>query len=159
MATLRLSEQTGLSNWGCCSLSEGSVPRPFDDSIGSSIQGFGQVSPDGHWLTYAVSETGQGWDIYVQSFPMPGRGKWRVSRDWGASPRWSRDGREIFYYAKDGRLMAVPVISRGPGLAFGRAAPLFEAALSAAQLRRSRSNSSTTSRAMGDSCSTCPSNM
>jgi Tol biopolymer transport system component len=114
---------------GLLQFPEGKVSRPFDDSTGSSIQGFGQVSPDGRWLTYAVSETGEDWDIYVQSFPMAGRGKWRVSGDWGASPRWSRDGREIFYYARDGRLMAVRVINRGPGLEFGRAAPLFEAAL------------------------------
>jgi Tol biopolymer transport system component len=114
---------------GLLSFSEGSIPRLFDDSLKSSIQGFGQVSPDGHWLTYAASERGTAWDVFVQSFPTPGRGKWQVSRDRGASPRWSRDGREIFYYGIDGRLMAVSVVNRGSGLEFGTAAPLFKASL------------------------------
>ena len=76
----------------------------------------------------------------------------------GCEPRWSRDGREIFYYAMDGRLMAVPVHGLGSGLEFGTAAPLFEASLLGPG-PRFLSSGSTTSRAMGDSCSTCPSNL
>jgi hypothetical protein len=99
--------------------------------MNSSIQAFGQVSPNGHWLTYAASEKGTGdtWDVFVQSFPMPSQFKSKVSKDRGASPRWSHDGSEIFYYGIDGRLMAVPVVSRGSGLEFGAIAPLFEASL------------------------------
>jgi len=116
---------------GILPLSDGSVPRLFDDSTKSSIQAFGQVSPDGHWLTYGESEVGTGdtWDVFVQSFPVAGRGKWQVSRDRGASPRWSRNGREIFYYGIDGRLTAVPVVSRGSGLEFGTGSPLFQVSL------------------------------
>ena len=43
-------------------------------------------------------------------------------------PRWRRDGRELFYYASDGRLMAVPVRS-ATRLDVGAAVPLFEAHL------------------------------
>jgi len=32
-----------------------------------------------------------------------------VSRDGGEEPRWRRDGKELFYLAPDGRLMAVDV--------------------------------------------------
>jgi len=52
-----------------------------------------------------------------------------VAANWGASPRWSRDGREIFYYSKDGRLMTVAVTSSGTTLKLGSPVPLFEPAL------------------------------
>jgi Tol biopolymer transport system component len=114
-------------NLGLLPLVGGGSPRLFDES--RSGQGFGQVSPDGHWLAYASTEAGSGWDVYVQSFPLQGRGKWRISKDGGASPRWSRDGHEIFFYATDRRLMAVPVTSSGSGLEIGTAVSLFEASL------------------------------
>jgi eukaryotic-like serine/threonine-protein kinase len=43
-------------------------------------------------------------------------------------PRWRRDGRELFYYALDEQLMAVP-LSSSTGLDVGDAVPLFEAHL------------------------------
>jgi hypothetical protein len=43
-------------------------------------------------------------------------------------PRWGRDGRELFYYAFDGALMAVPFRSAAR-LDVGDAVPLFQAHL------------------------------
>jgi hypothetical protein len=40
--------------------------------------------------------------------------------------RWRGDGRELFYYAFDGRLMAVPIVG-STALDIGVAVPLFEA--------------------------------
>ena len=45
--------------------------------------------------------------MYVQPFPEADR-KWTVSTNGGTQPRWSRDGRELFYVEEDS-LMAVPV--------------------------------------------------
>jgi len=67
----------------------------------------GQFSPDAQWLAYASNESGR-YEIYIQPFPEPG-GKWQISTAGGSQPRWRRDGRELFYVASDGRLMAVPV--------------------------------------------------
>jgi hypothetical protein len=47
-------------------------------------------------------------DVYVQSFPVPS-GVVRVSSNGGVQPRWRRDGKELFYIAGDGKLMAVDV--------------------------------------------------
>ncbi len=91
------------------------------------LQQFSQVSPDGRWVTYASNESGR-YEIYVQSFPMPGGGKWQISNDGGMYPRWRRDGRELFYYALDGALMAVP-LGNGARLDVGTAVPLFQARL------------------------------
>ena len=94
------------------------------------VDGAGQVSPDGNWLAYESKETdGTAWDIYVQSLTVPGDEKWRVTTDWGANPRWSRDGREIFYHARDGRLMSVAVSGSAQTLKIERPVPLFEATL------------------------------
>jgi hypothetical protein len=60
----------------------------------------------------------------VQSFPNSGN-KYQVSHNGGIQPRWRRDGRELFYYAVDGQLMAVP-ITGDTALTFGAAVPLFK---------------------------------
>jgi Tol biopolymer transport system component len=57
----------------------------------------GEVSPDGQWVAYHVYDFPYGAAIYVQAFPGPGA-KVRVSTEGsGASPRWSRNGRELYY--------------------------------------------------------------
>lgn len=71
----------------------------------------GQISPDGNWVAYASTESGD-WEIYVNTFPTPG-GKWQVSRGGGTEPRWRGDGKEIFYIGPKSTLMAVPVNSAG----------------------------------------------
>jgi hypothetical protein len=76
------------------------------------------VSPDGRWLAFVSNETGR-YDVYVQPFPGPGP-KRLVSDDVGdpqRRPRWSADGRELFYFLGN-RLMSVSVAS-SPGLVIG----------------------------------------
>jgi len=76
-----------------------------------------QFSPDGKFVAYASSETGN-WEIYVSPFP-DFSSKWQVSRGGGEEPRW--DGKELFYLAPDGRLMVVNV---SPGATFEASAPV-----------------------------------
>ena len=65
-----------------------------------------QFSPDGRWMAYQSNESGQ-FEIYAQLFP---RGmRVRITPSGGAQVRWRDDGRELFYIALDGRLMAVPI--------------------------------------------------
>ena len=85
----------------------------------------GQLSPDGRWVAYQSNETGH-FEIYVQPFPGPGP-KSAVSRNGGAQVRWRRDGKELFYVALDGRLMAVPMrfASNGQSIEVGAPRVLF----------------------------------
>jgi Tol biopolymer transport system component/predicted Ser/Thr protein kinase len=83
----------------------------------------GQISPDGKWVAYASDESGA-WEIYVTSFP-GAAGKWQVSRGGGTEPRWRGDGKEIFYIAPSGMLMAVSVNGESV-FATGTPAPLFQ---------------------------------
>jgi Tol biopolymer transport system component len=99
----------------------GGEPTRFLTSNGSEMNG--QISPDGKWVAYASDESGA-WEIYVTSFP-GAAGKWQVSRGGGTEPRWRGDGKEIFYIAPNGMLMAVPVDAQN-NFATGTPAPLFQ---------------------------------
>ena len=59
---------------------------------------------------YASDESGRS-EIYIQPFPAPQNGgsKTPISRDGGIQPRWRRDGKELFYFSLDGKLMAADV--------------------------------------------------
>ena len=75
-------------------------------------------SPNGRWIAYMSNESGRQ-EVYVSPFPSGG-GRWQVSTGGGSGPRWSRDGRELFYLSAGGSLMAVPVTA---GAAFEKGAP------------------------------------
>jgi Tol biopolymer transport system component len=62
------------------------------------------LSPDGRWLAFSSMQTGEP-EIYVMDFPQ-GSQRVRVSTDGGFKPRWRRDGKELFYLAGDGSMMA-----------------------------------------------------
>ena len=98
--------------------------RPFLETAFNKTQA--QVSPDGRRIAYTSYESG-GDEVYVESFPVPGN-KRQVSVGGGVQPRWRRDGKELFYLATDGRLMATP-ISGGQTFTHGEAKPLFKTAV------------------------------
>jgi serine/threonine protein kinase/Tol biopolymer transport system component len=81
----------------------------------------GEFSPDGQYVTYDSDESGR-LEVYVR--PTDGNGKWQISAVGGSSPRWSRDGREIFYTQGES-LMAAPVSVGGGTLRPGTAVELF----------------------------------
>ena len=75
----------------------------------SSEEREAQFSPDGKWIAYQSNQSGR-FEIYVQPFPGPGTPlPISSSSNGGAQVRWRRDGKELFYIALDGGLMAVPV--------------------------------------------------
>jgi dipeptidyl aminopeptidase/acylaminoacyl peptidase len=68
---------------------------------------WGQFSPDGRWIAFQSNETGR-FEVYLRPFPGRG-GQILVSTSGGVYPRWSRDGKELYYLAPDARMMAVSV--------------------------------------------------
>jgi Tol biopolymer transport system component len=68
---------------------------------------FGQLSPDSRWMAYTSDESGHR-EVYVSPFPSA-ESKSNISVAGGQEPRWSGDGREIFFEAADGKLMAAMV--------------------------------------------------
>ena len=59
----------------------------------------GQLSP-GRTLMAYVSNERPGGEVFVTSDPPTGA-KWQVSLNGGHSPRWNRNGKELFYVAPD----------------------------------------------------------
>jgi len=96
--------------------------EPLAYLTGPGTQAQGQFSPDGRWVAYAADGSGRP-EVFVQSFPS-GDGKWQVSSRGGFQPRWRDDGRELYYVALDGTLMAVK-IEAGPGFRAGAPTALF----------------------------------
>ena len=78
-------------------------------------------SPDTRYVAYVSNESGRD-EVYVRPFPSGG-GKWQVSESGGTQPRWSRDGKEIFYVEHD-TLIAVSVNTK-PAFWVGSAERLF----------------------------------
>jgi Tol biopolymer transport system component len=62
------------------------------------------VSPDGRWIAYTCNESGQ-WEIYVAAFPSFSSRR-QASNAGGMAPVWRADGKELFYLAPDGKMMA-----------------------------------------------------
>src|SRR5262249_16028683 len=99
--------------------------KPFPVVQTSADEPDGQFSPDGKSIAFQSNESGR-YEIYIQPFPGPGP-KTLVSNSGGAQVRWRRDGKELFYVALDGRLMAVPIRISADGRAIepGVTIPLF----------------------------------
>ena len=87
-----------------------------------------QFSPDGQWMAYTSDQSGKR-EVYVRPFPRA-EGQWTISLAGGEQPRWRGDGKELFFEAADGKMMAVPVkASAGPKPTFEAGTPvaLFDA--------------------------------
>ena len=102
-------------------VSPGAKARPFLET--AATERHGQFSPDVKWVAYSSDETGVP-EVYVRRFP-EGEGKWQISSHGGAQPRWRRDGKELFYLAPDGRLMAADVTTGAATFAAGEPHALF----------------------------------
>ncbi len=74
-------------------------PYPFVRSPADEFGG--RFSPDGTRVAYVSDESGRR-QVYVRPFPGPGSVR-QVSQGGGSSPRWSRDGRSL-YFLSDGKL-------------------------------------------------------
>jgi dipeptidyl aminopeptidase/acylaminoacyl peptidase len=95
-------------------------PIPIAQTLSTEMNG--QFSPDGAWIAYESDESGR-FEIYVQPFGRQGSRE-RISVDGGSQARWRRDGRELYYIAPDGRLMAVPILRSSTDLRIDIGAPV-----------------------------------
>ena len=96
------------------------VKTPFEELNG-------QFSPDMRWVAYETNESGR-FEIVVQPFPVPTR-KWPVSTGGGIQPRWRADGKELYFVAPEGKLMAASITAAGATFSAETPVPLFPVAL------------------------------
>ena len=76
-------------------------------------------APSGRWIAYESDESGKK-EVYVRGFPASGA-QWQISSGGGFQPRFSHDGKELFYVSADRRIMAAPV--KTDGASFESSAP------------------------------------
>jgi eukaryotic-like serine/threonine-protein kinase len=98
------------------------APRPV--AATAAFEALARVSPNGRYVAYMSDESGR-FDIFVTTFPDP-EGRWQVSQGGGVEPRWSMDGKELFFFAPDNRLMAAEVKTEAGGFEVGAIRPLFQ---------------------------------
>jgi Tol biopolymer transport system component len=84
----------------------------------------GQFSPDTKWVAYETSESGRP-EIVVQGFPTASN-KWQVSNGGGTQPRWSHDGKELYFIGADSKLMAATIKISGSSFEPTTPVPLFQ---------------------------------
>jgi eukaryotic-like serine/threonine-protein kinase len=87
------------------------------------LEDHGKFSPDGRWIAYTSNASGRD-EVYVRQFPGAER-FFKISRDGGSGPRWRDDGRELFFLALDGMLMAAGIEKTAKGLEPTVPQPLF----------------------------------
>ena len=79
-----------------------------------------EFSPNGRWIAYTLGD-GQGGrhDVWVRPYPGPEPAV-RVSTGGGLRPRWSSDGKRVYFLSDAGKILAADV---EPGQTFRASAP------------------------------------
>jgi hypothetical protein len=92
--------------------------------LGSGTQRAPALSPDGRWLAYASDQSGRT-EVYVRAVSGDGVAR-QITTQGGGEPRWSRDGREIFFSSgRGGTQIAAVSVTFAPGLQIGPPRLLF----------------------------------
>lgn len=80
--------------------------QPFPVLQTPAVEADPALSPDGEWLAFQSSQSGRP-EVIVTRFPRdrnavsPSAPRWQVSTLGGSRPRWSGDGRALFYASLD----------------------------------------------------------
>jgi serine/threonine protein kinase len=119
-----LNPKTTFDIWALSMADRKPVPiarTPFEERDG-------QFSPDGKWIAYQSNESGR-FEAWVRPFPASGSDvkpdeRWQFTTGGATQVRWGHDGKEIFYVAPDGHLMAMPVSVEPGGRAVSHGAPV-----------------------------------
>ena len=95
---------TGFDIW-TMNIDDAKGARPFLNSRFDEYRP--ALSPDSHWIAYISEESGRD-EVYVQPYPGPGP-KWPISSDGAVGiPKWSKDGRTLYYRNGD-KLLEVDI--------------------------------------------------
>ena len=118
-------EETAWDLWYLKRKEDGSGFEPVPFLQTSFSERAAKFSPDGRFVAYSSDESGRN-DVYVRPFP-GAEGMWQVSGNGGTQPRWSKDGKELFYVERD-TLMTVAAATN-PSFTSGAVTRLFQDAI------------------------------
>jgi len=121
------SSQRGQAEFNAQEINLGPGLVPFHGS---------RISPDGNWVAYTSSETGQP-RLFVTSFPNTDKGKYQVSSQIGLQPLWNMVDNELYFrtFTEQMRVKFEIISTDEDGAAdfleFGTPEPIFSRQLSA----------------------------
>jgi serine/threonine-protein kinase len=121
---LVFTETLPRSNWRLMLLSPQTNEGASSLALSPPFNRNGEISPNGRWIAYSSDRD----ELFVSPFPDVSRARWRISRAFGVTPAWSRDGRELFYRAADDpessdRKSDIVAVSVSPGPDFHASTP------------------------------------
>ena len=119
--SVRDAENRSQSLWILPTFGDKKPYRLFDSIHSGSGARF---SADARWLAYQSNETGRN-EVYIVPFPDANR-KIPVSTGGGGTPRWSPDGKELYYLSGDRTLMSATLQLGKNGLQVSGTRPLFK---------------------------------
>jgi serine/threonine protein kinase/Tol biopolymer transport system component len=82
-----------------------------------------RISPDGKWIVYQSSESGQA-QIYLESFPER-TGKWQVSTGGVVQPRWGAESRRLYFLSPENKLVSAELAFTSAGPQVTRVSDMF----------------------------------
>jgi Tol biopolymer transport system component len=106
---------------------DGGPDRKAIEIFKTDMQVFGpHFSPDGRFLAYTVVNKANQGEIFVRpADPVASGGPWQVSEGSVGQPFWRRDGKELYYLARD-RSVMVAEVSTAPTFSFTKPRVLFK---------------------------------
>ena len=89
-----------------------------------------KFSPNMKWIAYMSNESGK-YQIYIIPFDPKNLnsetgGKWQISVDGGRFPKWMNNGKAVYYFTPDNKIMGVNVNERGPTMSPGKPYIVFD---------------------------------
>jgi Tol biopolymer transport system component len=105
---------------------DGGPERKATEIFKTDLQVFGpRFSPDGRFLAYTVIDKANKGEIFVRpADPAASGGPWQISEGSASPAFWRRDGKELYYVARD-RSVMVADVSTAPLFAFTKPRVLF----------------------------------
>ena len=105
--TLTLGDFGPSGDWNAWAIRDRDGAHPIAVATTQFNEIVPRLSPDGRFVAYTSSESGQP-EIFVQPFPNP-TGRWQVSVSGGSQAHWTAGGKEIVYRGIDASLYAAPI--------------------------------------------------
>lgn len=111
------------SGWDIIAQRTGDNQNPIDIMSTKFGERLGKFSPNMKWIAYQSNESGKN-QIYIIPFDpnnTSGKtsGKWQISVDGGQFPKWMDNGKKIYFFTADHKIMAVDVNEKGSSLSPG----------------------------------------
>ena len=103
-------------------LGDSRPPYPFLQSDHSAR--FAQFSPDSRFVAFSWAQSGRD-EIFVRNVDGEKRRSWQISTSGGTQPRWSRDGKQIYFLSGSGKVVSAKVRVRGEEIEIAGSDALF----------------------------------